>query len=314
MTFLTTLLKLAFNPSSAFLSNLLPAILASYSVQLLTGIPSVLFASEIFYDLAGGLSFLLTLSSSLFLPALRRKAVISLDDALTTWNWRQLALTGAAAVWSVRLSSYLFLRVLQKGHDSRFDTVKHKPRRFFMFWMIQAVWVLICLTPVIAVDSIHPAAFKAGLGVPDVLPSDVLGFGLFGLGLLIEVVADYQKGKWYSEKVRKVHDELFITRGLWGRCRFPNYFGEITLWAGIAIAAAGVLSRGPIQASLGWYGTSGQLKAVILPGMAPAFVAWLLLRVSGVPLSERKYDKLYRDRKEYQNWRKNTPLLIPKIF
>jgi hypothetical protein len=83
--------------------------------------------------------------------------------------------------------------------------------------MIQAVWVLVCLTPVIAVDCIHPAAFKAGLGVPRVLPSDILGFGLFGLGLVIEVVADYQKGKWYGEKVRKVHDELFITRGLWGR-------------------------------------------------------------------------------------------------
>jgi steroid 5-alpha reductase family enzyme len=72
--------------------------------------------------------------------------------------------------------------------------------------------------------------------------------------------------------------------------------------------------RGPIQASLGWYGTSGQLKAVILPGIVPVFVAWLLLRVSGVPLSDRKYDKLYGNRKEYQRWRRTTPLLVPKVF
>lgn len=96
--------------------------------------------------------------------------------------------------------------------------------------------------------------------------------------------------------------------------RYPNYFGDITLWTGAAIVAAGVLRRGPVQTSLGWFGLSGQLKAVLLPAVAPAFVAWALLRVTGVPLSEEKYDKLYGNRKDYQEWRENTPLLIPRIF
>lgn len=82
----------------------------------------------------------------------------------------------------------------------------------------------------------------------------------------------------------------------------------------MAIAAAGVLSQGPIQMNLGWYGTSGLLKAVLLPAVAPAFVSWALLRVTGVPLSQAKYDKLYGNRKDYQQWRNNTPLLIPKFF
>jgi steroid 5-alpha reductase family enzyme len=115
------------------------------------------------------------------------------------------------------VGSYLVSRVIKTGHDSRFDSAKHKPRRFFIYWMMQALWALVSLTPVITVDAIHPAAFKAGLGVPEVLPTDILGFGLFGLGLSIETVADYQKSAWYDQKVRKQHDEQFITRGLWGR-------------------------------------------------------------------------------------------------
>lgn len=73
-----------------------------------------------------------------------------------------------------------------------------------------------CSTPVIVVNSLHPAAFKAGMGVPGLLGTDVVGFGLFGLGLVVEVVADWQKSAWYAQKVRKEHDERFMTRGLFG--------------------------------------------------------------------------------------------------
>jgi steroid 5-alpha reductase family enzyme len=116
-----------------------------------------------------------------------------------------------------KVSSYLFIRVLKRGHDSRFEKTVRNPRRFFAFWMAQAVWVLLCSAPVIALDAVHPAAFKAGMGVPSVLRTDVVGLGLFAVGWIIEVVADWQKWIWYLERERKVHDERFITRGLWGR-------------------------------------------------------------------------------------------------
>ena len=70
--------------------------------------------------------------------------------------------------------------------------------------------------------------------------------------------------------------------------RYPNYFGEITLWTGIATAAAGILVREPVQSALGWKGgVSGYLKAILIPSLAPAFAAYTLLKVSGVPLSEQ---------------------------
>jgi steroid 5-alpha reductase family enzyme len=96
--------------------------------------------------------------------------------------------------------------------------------------------------------------------------------------------------------------------------RYPNYFGDITLWTGIATMAVGVLVRAPIQAALGWTGITGFVSAVVSAYISPGFVAYALLRISGVPLSEKKYDKLFGDAKDYRNWRYNTPMLWPRLF
>jgi steroid 5-alpha reductase family enzyme len=47
---------------------------------------------------------------------------------------------------------------------------------------------------------------------------------------------------------------------------------------------------------------------------SPAFVSFLLLKVSGVPLSENKYDKKYGNRKDYQKWKRETPMFVPKFW
>lgn len=96
--------------------------------------------------------------------------------------------------------------------------------------------------------------------------------------------------------------------------RFPNYFGESTLWTGLATTSAGVLASQPIRAALGLSGGLGGLAtALSLAFISPLFTTFLVLKVSGVPLSEGKYDKRYGDRKDYQEWKKNTPKFIPKL-
>lgn len=102
MSILTTLLTATTFPASPLLSTLAPCVLATSAVQLLFAIPSILAHTDVLYDFAGGWAFFATLTTSLVVPALRRGAPITLDDALTTWNWRQLALTGAALVYSTR--------------------------------------------------------------------------------------------------------------------------------------------------------------------------------------------------------------------
>ena len=39
----------------------------------------------------------------------------------------------------------------------------------------------------------------------------------------LSTVADYQKTTWRRAKDNKLHDEKFITKGLWGVSRHPKY-------------------------------------------------------------------------------------------
>lgn len=230
------------------------------------------------------------------------------------------------------MGSYLFQRVLKEGKDSRFDEIKKSPPKFFVAFFAQSMWVSLCIMPVLAINAAPSIALSSTALGSSVLLTDVLGLGLWAGGFLTEVIADKQKSQWMKEKREKQHDEEFLTRGLFGkwyvnlllnvegntdrrRSRFPNYFGEMTLWTGIATTAAGVLARKPAQLALGLSGgAAGILTTTALSFVSPAFASFLLLKVSGVPLSEKKYDKRYGDRKDYQEWKKNTPRLIPKIW
>jgi steroid 5-alpha reductase family enzyme len=165
--------------------------------------------------------------------------------------------------------------------------------------------------PVLAMNSI-PHTLLATL--PAIGLTDILGLSLFIGGLGFEVTADRQKNAWVQEKKRKEHDEDFLTRGLWSKSRHPNYFGESTLWTGIAVTAAGVLAGKVGQVGMRLADTGyGKVLGLGLCAISPAFVTVLLFKVSGIPLSEKKYDKRYGDRKDYQEWKKNTPIFIPKF-
>lgn len=94
-----------------------------------------------------------------------------------------------------------------------------------------------------------------------------------------------------KKKNRKEHDQDFLTRGLWNRSRHPNYFGEEYALDGIATLAGG---RACGECRAGGYGgrrnelweNSGGGDG----GCESGVVIFLLLKVSGVPLSE-KYDR-----------------------
>lgn len=210
------------------------------------------------------------------------------------------------------MGSYLFARISADGSDSRFDKIRGSPPKFLGAFVAQATWVSLCLMPVLAINSLPAsvfAALPAAVGV-----TDVIGLLLYAGGLSLEVAADRQKNQWVQEKREKKHEEDFLTRGLWGKSRHPNYFGESTLWTGIATVAGGVLMSnvGQVGMGLAGWGLGGKAIALGLVGMSPAFVSFLLLKVSGVPLSEGKYDKRYGDREDYQKWKKETPMFVPK--
>jgi steroid 5-alpha reductase family enzyme len=178
------------------------------------------------------------------------------------------------------VGSHLFTRILQTdGKDSRFDKIRDKPPFLFALFMAQAAWVSLCLLPVSALNAVSTSAFAALSPGGSLL--SLAGLGIYAFGLAFEVVADRQKTQWAKEKSEKKHSEEFLTRGLWSKSRHPNYFGEITLWAGIATTAAGVLASAAGQGAIGWSGSlAARLAVVGLVGLSPLASGLILIKVS----------------------------------
>ena len=118
----------------------------------------------------------------------------------------------------------------------------------------------------------------------------VLGTAVFAAGFAIEAVADGQKRRFRADPANRGR---FIASGLWAWSRHPNYLGEITLWAGIAVIAFPVLR--------GW-----QLATLI----SPVFVYVLLTRISGIPLLESRARKRWGEDPAYRAYRERTPALM----
>lgn len=207
---------------------------------------------------------------------------LKLSDQLDN---RSMLLAGLVLIWAVRLGSFLFNRILQDGKDDRFDKIKPNFLRFLNVWTLQAIWVT--LTASAALIAITSSERKA-LGI-----FAIVGTIIWVIGFLFEVIADYQKRKFKRNPANKGR---FIQTGLWAKSRHPNYFGEIMLWTGVFIIAIPVLK--------GW-----QWVAIL----SPIFVYLLLVRISGVPGLEAKANKKWGGQADYENYKANTPVLIPKM-
>ncbi|TKX20548.1 hypothetical protein C1H76_7359 [Elsinoe australis] len=292
MTLLTSLLHLT-NYKTPFLRTLVPSIGLAFGIQAAAGIPSILGKTERFYDLSGSLTYISCTALSLYLPSIRARAAAaaaggtipawpSLLQSLTSkgginaWNWRQVVLSTAVTIWATRLGTFLFSRITsENGRDSRFDSIRGSPPKFAVAFFAQATWVSLCLLPVLCLNSIPATTLSA---LPFLTLTDVFGILLYVGGITFEATADRQKNKWLQEKKEKKHSEEFLTRGLWSKSRHPNYFGESTLWTGIATTAAGVMLSGTGQAGMGLAGgLTGKMAALGMAAVSPAFVTFLLL-------------------------------------
>ncbi len=213
-------------------------------------------------------------------------AIVTLALLLSPgFDARSMLLWALVVIWAARLGTFLFRRIQRAGKDDRFDELKPSFVRFLNVWTIQGLWVTF-------------TAAAALVAITTTQRKELDGFAVIGLlvwmfGFAFEVIADAQKSRFNADPANQ---GKFIQIGLWSRSRHPNYFGEIVLWIGIAIIALPVLQ--------GW-----QWVALI----SPVFVTLLLTRVSGIPLLEAKADKKWGGQPDYEEYKKRTPVLIPRI-
>jgi steroid 5-alpha reductase family enzyme len=242
----------------------------AFVVNWVAFVPANAAKTEHYYDLTGSITYL-----SVTIVAL----ALSGSPDLRAW-----IVAAMVVVWAARLGTFLFRRVRTDGGDGRFDQIKLDPLRFFMTWTIQGLWVLFTAAAALAVLT---SEARVDLGWVA-----WLGIAIWVLGFAVEVVADRQKSAFRADPANK---GKFITTGLWAWSRHPNYFGEITLWLGIAVIAVPILD--------GW-------RWVAL--ISPIFVWALITRVSGVPMLERRADERWGDDPDYQAYKASTPELFPK--
>ena len=248
----------------------------AFAIQWIMFVPAFLLQTEKFYDLTGSLTFLTLLLTCVF----------SLGN-LSIYQWVLVAMVG---VWAIRLGTFLFVRILKDGADNRFDEIKPNPVRFFTAWTIQGLWVF--LTSAAAIAALVSSS-QINFDSPITLTLMTIGALFWLVGFVIEVIADAQKRQFRNLPSR---DEPFINTGLWAYSRHPNYFGEILLWSGAALFA--------IPALQGW-------QFVVL--ISPVFVTLLLIKVSGIPLLEKKADTKFGQLASYQDYKDATPVLIPRV-
>ena len=205
-----------------------------------------------------------------------------------TYTIPQLVVTGLVFVWGFRLFFYLGIRNWSKPEDFRYVDMKRrwktnlKLKAFFYVFMLQMSFLFVIALPIMVVN----------LSVVETLSTlqwVVLAVGilLWLIGFYFEAVGDHQLKVFKSNPSNK--GKILMT-GVWKYTRHPNYFGEALMWWAVWVVA---LSSG-----------NAWVWATIV---GPAFINYLLVFVSGVPLLEKKY----KNNEAYQAYAKVTSIFIP---
>lgn len=191
---------------------------------------------------------------------------------------RQWLVAALVAVWSLRLGGHIAGRTAQITDDPRYAAIAKEwgidsPRKMFVFLQNQG------LGSIPLVFSIFIAAHfpSADLRLQDYLGALILVVGIAG-----ESIADAQLKAFRTNPSNK---GKVCDAGLWKYSRHPNYFFEWFGW----------LAYPMIAISLGYHW--GWLTL-----LAPIFMYWILVHVTGVPPLEKQMlisrGQAFRD---YQN-------------
>lgn len=188
-------------------------------------------------------------------------------------------------LWSARLGVFVLLRVLRHhpAEDERYRSLRERwrsPLAFLAFFELQALIALVFSAPFLSASM----AGDARVGW-----LEAFGLMLTAIGIVGEAVADRQSA---SFKKRAHPGKRVLDVGLWRYSRHPNYFCESLVWIGLALAA--------LPLPYGWIAL-----------VCPALILYFLLRVTGIPLTERH--SLVTHGEAYRDYQRRTSAFVPWV-
>ena len=204
-------------------------------------------------------------------------------------NARQWLVAALVAVWSLRLGIHIAVRTVGATDDPRYaafakDWGVDSPRKMFLFLQNQG------LGSIPLVFAIFVAARFPG----DALRlADYLGGLILFVGIAGEALADAQLKNFRADSASKGR---VCDVGLWRWSRHPNYFFEWFGW--LAYPVIGLSLASPLFYPWGF--------ATLL---APVFMYWILVHVTGIPPLEAQMLSSRGDR--YRDYQSRTSQFFP---
>lgn len=211
--------------------------------------------------------------------------VAILSAAISAPSPRGLLLAALTSIWGLRLALHIGARWRKKKEeeDRRYQAMRANwGDRFplvslFTVFLLQGALLWLVSLPLQAGSALG-ATRPLGL-------QDLAGVVVFTVGLGFEAVGDAQLARFLSNPASRGR---VMETGLWRYTRHPNYFGDALLWWGLGLIGA---------ATGAWWCLAG-----------PAFMTWLLVRVSGVSLLEKD---IAGRRPEYVAYVRRTSAFLP---
>lgn len=203
-----------------------------------------------------------------------------LGSGATRHKWL-FALVGV--VWSWRLGFYILMRVYREHpkEDKRYRTLRQRwpgPAAFLAFFELQALIATLFSLPFLLAAQDPRSTFGHW---------ELLGLGVALCATLGEAIADFQAQRF--KRNPRNHDAV-LNVGLWRYSRHPNYFFESLVWWGFFLAS--------LDSAYGW-----------ITVVCPVLMLYFLLRVTGIPLSERH--SLESRGAAYREYQRTTSPFIP---
>lgn len=194
---------------------------------------------------------------------------------------RGLIVLSLVALWSLRLSSYIFWRNWGEAEDFRYQRIRENNSPHFGYKSLYIVFGLQALLAWIISMPLLPAIDSGR----EIGLLDLAGIALWLVGFFFESIGDWQLARFRlaPESKGKVLDT-----GLWRYTRHPNYFGDFCVWWGYYLIS---VSAG------GWWTI-----------LSPLLMSFLLLKVSGVALLERD---IGQRRPQYAEYAARTNAFFP---
>lgn len=219
-------------------------------------------------DVAWGLGFVLLSWSSFFISGIYSMQGIIVGVLVT--------------IWGLRLAIHIYIRNKGKTEDYRYLAWRKEwgnwfyLRSYFQVYILQGFLLFLIVLPVLIINK----SDEISIGI-----IQILGILVWVIGFLFESIGDLQLSKFIKNPNNK---GKLMKGGLWQYTRHPNYFGEVMGWWGIWLVS--------LMMPFGLIGIIG-----------PLTITFLILKVSGIPLLEKKME----ENLEFAEYKRKVSMFLP---